>query len=62
MVKTVVNMIIVGIKNMITDRLLCLLIVQMQGWVDYKSFVVRYNYSYFKNMWSATTTATFKQE
>ena len=21
-----------------------------QGWVDYKSFVVRYNYSYFKNM------------
>ena len=30
MVKTVVNMIIVGIKNMITDRLLCLLIVQMK--------------------------------
>jgi hypothetical protein len=22
----------------------------MQGWVDYKIFVVRYNYSYFKNM------------
>ena len=22
----------------------------LQGWVDYKSFVVRYNYSYFKNM------------
>ena len=21
-----------------------------QGWVDYKIFVVRYNYSYFKNM------------
>jgi hypothetical protein len=21
-----------------------------QGWVDYKLFVVRYNYSYFKNM------------
>jgi hypothetical protein len=21
-----------------------------QGWVDYKMFVVRYNYSYFKNM------------
>ena len=21
-----------------------------QGWVDYKSLVVRYNYSYFKNM------------
>jgi hypothetical protein len=23
---------------------------QLQGWVDYKIFVVRYNYSYFKNM------------
>ena len=32
-----------------------------QGWVDYKSFVVRYSYNYFKNMQSATTTATFKQ-
>ena len=32
-----------------------------QGWVDYKIFVVRYNYSYFKNMQSATTTATFEQ-
>ena len=21
-----------------------------KGWVDYKNFVVRYNYSYFKNM------------
>ena len=25
-------------------------ICSSQGWVDYKSFVVRYNYSYFKNM------------
>ena len=34
----------------------------VQGWVDYKLFVVRYNYSYFKNMQSATTTATFEQK
>ena len=25
-------------------------LTKFQGWVDYKSFVVRYNYSYFKNM------------
>jgi hypothetical protein len=25
-------------------------IIYFQGWVDYKIFVVRYNYSYFKNM------------
>jgi hypothetical protein len=26
------------------------LVNNWQGWVDYKLFVVRYNYSYFKNM------------
>jgi hypothetical protein len=25
-------------------------LIHLQGWVDYKIFVVRYNYSYFKNM------------
>jgi hypothetical protein len=25
-------------------------ICKLQGWVDYKMFVVRNNYSYFKNM------------
>ena len=31
-------------------RLCVRLYTDDQGWVDYKIFVVRYNYSYFKNM------------
>ena len=29
---------------------LAIFVTLQQGWVNYKSFVVRYNYSYFKNM------------
>ena len=53
MVKTVVNMIIVGIKNMITDRLLCLLIVQMKK----KTYIIRtcshnFPFTYKRNLMS----------